>query len=451
MIQLSFEQWCYNNLTKEEANIILQRWDYELNNCSPSDISYGTNKQKYYFKCARGIHKSELKCINNFTRTYSKNNNTNILDCNQCNSFEQWCLDNISLDIAFKILSRWDYELNKCKPSEISHASHGFNNKGYWFKCPRGLHESELHNIKSFTSNNTSLNCRKCNSFAQWGIDNLGNDFLEKYWSDKNIINPWEIDKSSRIEVLINCLEKNYHNNYSIKCFNFILGNRCPCCAGKTVHPLDSLGTTLKDRNLLYIWSDKNKKSPYEYTPNSGNYVWFKCVNNKHKDYYKRIMDAYRIDFHCHMCTQKQTESYIQQKVRLYIETLGYPIFHENNCTLRPINLIKPPIGTKNKNRKGGRLRYDNEIIIEGKHLFIETMGSQHERIEQFHILSAKTNGTTIQQEFEYELAKDKFKEDYIYQQGDNYYYLPVWYYDFDNKNTYKDIIDNKINNIICA
>jgi len=44
-------------------------------------------------------------------------------------TFEQWCLDNNRLDI----LNRWDYELNKCKPSKIGYST----KKKYYFKCPK--------------------------------------------------------------------------------------------------------------------------------------------------------------------------------------------------------------------------------------------------------------------------------------------------------------------------
>ena len=60
----SFYVWCVEN----ERQDVIDRWDYELNNCSPKDITYSTNK-KYYFKCnVHPEHLSELKSINAFTR-----------------------------------------------------------------------------------------------------------------------------------------------------------------------------------------------------------------------------------------------------------------------------------------------------------------------------------------------------------------------------------------------
>ena len=50
----SFESWCLDNDRKD----LLERWDYELNSKSPLEVSYQSNN-KYFFKCPRGIHKSE--------------------------------------------------------------------------------------------------------------------------------------------------------------------------------------------------------------------------------------------------------------------------------------------------------------------------------------------------------------------------------------------------------
>ena len=87
----SFEQWCYDNLPKKEADEILLRWDYELNInkngklLDPQNISYtshGLNKKGYWFKCLEHLeHKSELKGISSFTMGQKGS-----INCHQCNS-----------------------------------------------------------------------------------------------------------------------------------------------------------------------------------------------------------------------------------------------------------------------------------------------------------------------------------------------------------------------------
>ena len=69
----SFAQWCYNNLSKSDADQIILRWDHNLNNnLNPEDVtskSSGINERGYWFKCLdHPEHGSEQKNIRNFTR-----------------------------------------------------------------------------------------------------------------------------------------------------------------------------------------------------------------------------------------------------------------------------------------------------------------------------------------------------------------------------------------------
>lgn len=138
-------------------------------------------------------------------------------------SFEQWCKNNNRQDI----LDRWDYELNNCKPNEIGYAT----NKKCYFKCPNELHNSELKNINSFTNKyykEKDIMCNQCNSFGQYLINTYGESGIIKYWSEQNIVNPFEIAKMSNSKYYIKCQEKGYHEDYAIACYNFVNGNRCP-------------------------------------------------------------------------------------------------------------------------------------------------------------------------------------------------------------------------------
>ena len=91
-IRLSFKQWCYYKLTKELADWILSRWDYELNIdkdgnvIRPEDIDFnsrGLNGKGYWFNCLNyPEHKSEQKSIiNSIRHDLSKN----FIYCDQCN------------------------------------------------------------------------------------------------------------------------------------------------------------------------------------------------------------------------------------------------------------------------------------------------------------------------------------------------------------------------------
>ena len=113
----SIEEWCIEN----DRQDVLNRWDYELNNCKPSEICYSTYK-KYWFKCDKHIeHKSELKSISRFVMGQSS-----AMECKQCNSVAQWMLDN-----NLKIENYWDYDKNIINPWGINY---GNNDKKVWWK-----------------------------------------------------------------------------------------------------------------------------------------------------------------------------------------------------------------------------------------------------------------------------------------------------------------------------
>ena len=294
-----FSQWCIENNRQD----ILDRWDYDLNNCKPSEITFSTNI-KYYFKCPRGIHNSELKNISNFT-----NGQEGSIKCNQCNSFAQWGIDHIGEDFLEKY---WDYDKNTVSPWEISKATHELK---VWIKCQeKDYHESYDINCFSFVNGSRCGYCKGDriihlkDSFAQYLINLYGENALELYWDyKKNTVDPWEIREKSQKTVYIYCQEKDYHDSYPTLPSYFITGCRCPYCINHKVHLLDSLGTLYPQ--VLNIWSDKNDKSPYEYAPMSNQWVWWKCTNNKHKDYYRKITESQDANFRCPSCSYEQKES----------------------------------------------------------------------------------------------------------------------------------------------
>lgn len=410
----SFEQWCKNNNRRD----LLDRWDYELNRIKPSDIRF-TIKDKFYFKCPVNIqHTSELFSINSLTYVNITGN------CRQCNSFGQWCMDNNKSEY----LDRWDYSLNKINPFSIAKAS----KEKCWFKCVANKHDSQQIPIYHFyKSNIKALSCKKCNSFAQHGIDIYGEDFLDKYWDyDKNTVDPWNIAKTSSIEIWIKCNEKEYHGSYLSQGNIFSRGSKCPYCATfhGNVHKLDSLGSV--NLNSLTYWSNKNHKSPYEYTPKSHIEVWWKCDCGEHEDYKRSISETTRYNFRCPSCSVERKNSLLQERVNNYFkDNYNFTIKNEYNCSLIAVN-------PKTK----FQLPYDNEVV-ELK-LLVEVMGSQHYSIKGFHIQSARRNKTTPEYELRYQKVKDRYKRIFAKFNGYNYLEIPYW---TEEDESYKNIIDEKI------
>lgn len=378
----------------------------------------------------RYVNKNDIYYCNLCATSLFAREKQNATKLKKSKSFEQWCIGNNRQDV----LDRWDYDLNKLKPNEILFGSR----KKYYFKCSRNIHKSELKCVNDFTQGHEyTMNCKQCNSFAQYLIDTYGNTAIEKYWSSKNTVSPWEISKSSpKTMVWIKCHEKEYHKEYIISCNSFSVGRRCTYCSGKKVHPKDSLGQYIVDNYgeefLNSVWSDRNVKSAFEYSPNSNKKVWWKCTNEMHRDYKRAIDNSNRYKFRCSNCVRERNESYLQEKVRLYIDKLGYTILHEHK-TLKCINF-----------KTNYQLPYDNEI--KELKLIIEVHGIQHYKINSWHNNLATINDTTSKEEFEYQKWKDQYKKDYALSQG--YYYLEIPYFSDNAKEEWKKAIDNKINEI---
>jgi len=316
--------------------------------------------------------------------------------------------------------------LNDCKPNEITHATEIY----IYFKCPRKIHKSEKIKISNIIGDsNTNIICKQCNSFAQWGIDNIGDNFLNDYWDyDKNInINPWLISYgSSKKSIYIKCQDKDYHESYPTTSNNFTGDKRCPYCnsfASGKVHPLDSLGKLLEDKGLLHLWSSKNKKSPYEYAPHSSKDAYWKCPEGKHVDFKRKISYSILRDFRCPDCQYSKGEeaisNYFIHKNFIKIDQDDFnKLIDENKCN----NLYYIPqmkysglVGLK-----GGLLSYD--FYIPRLNLLIEYHGGQHEKF---------TRGIhKTMKDFERQLEHDNRK--CIYADKNNINLLVIWYWDFD-------------------
>ena len=384
-------------------------------------------------ECLIWTYKNYNKCVKDKRRTY----------CNKCASriivskklqkikttktFEQWCIENNREDL----LLRWDYELNKCKPNEISFRS----NIPRWFKClVHAEHESELKNLNNIIENN-SAKCNKCNSVAQYILDNFPNKKLEEIWDyEKNgDLDPWSVSRSSRIKVWIFCQEKDYHGSYEIRCNDFFNGYGCSYCGNRKTHPLDSLKQDIinsyGEEFFNIIWSDKNTIDPTTIKPNSNIICWWNCPDNKHESFQRSCHNSTVCNYRCPKCIEEKEESILEEKTRLYLKELGYEVLTEHNCTIRPINP-----------KTNHPLPFDNEIVLEnGEHLIIEVHGQQHYIIDRLY--------NKNQKDLEYQQYKDEYKKEQCIQSG--YEYLEIPYTAFDKKETYKELIDNKIKEIL--
>ena len=409
----------------------------------------------------------------------------------------EWCVENDRMDIN----ELFDEELNHCTSNDIGYQS----NKQFYFKCPRGIHESELHYMINITHRSDhKLICRKCNSVAQSIIDNFGQEYLDIHWHPNNAISPWEVSRRSQKKIIIQCGEKDYHV-YEQYALNFTRGIGCPYCINRIVHPNDSIGTLVPE--IFDRWSKKNTKSPYEYSVNSHSKVWLTCPIGKHEDYLQELSNASIYEYRCPECSREAQKtgpedltgqkfgmltaicldleskqsvrengniqarwwcqcecgnldlvsvlachlksgkikscgcltkkfSLLEKRVTDYIiSRYNYPLLHEQYCTLVPIN---PSTGRN--------LPYDNEVIFPNRqHLIIECHGEQHYKVTNFAKQTSRRYGCTPEEAFEYQIAKDTFKEKYAIDHGYHYLVIP---YTAEKDDIYKTLIDEAITSI---
>ena len=188
-------------------------------------------------------------------------------------SFYDWCIENNRTDL----LNRWNYDLNKFSPKEVGCQS----NKKFYFNCDKNhAHRPEFIRLAHVVNSQSNVKCRVCESFAQWCLKNMPNDFIEKCW-DENLnpdIDPWEIGRASHKSICLKC-HNGFDHFYFTSPHNFTNGTlECQVCNGSVVFKgFNDLFTTYS--YAAYIW-DFNKNSlidPFTISCGSGKKVWWKC------------------------------------------------------------------------------------------------------------------------------------------------------------------------------
>lgn len=330
-----------------------------------------------------------------------------------CNKYENSFAYYIQVELGEGLNKYWDWEKNTVNPYHIYKSS---GKTKIWIKCTKtDYHDSYPTTPDNFYNGKRCPYCNRNNgkvhpkdSFAQWGIDNVDKDFLTKYWSDKNTLNPWQLTPHSTNKIYIYCQEKDYHNDeggYPILPLNFYKGARCPYCVNRNgkVHPKDSFGTLYPSK--AKHWSKNNDISPFEVAPKSGDKCKFICQECG-KEFERSLNHLNRSNYgvYCQDCNNSELEETTKQVLQKY------------NKLFIPQMKYDSLIGLG-----GGNLSYD--FYLPDYNLLIECQGIQHESYTKgFH----KTK-----KDFERQLEHDRRKREYAKQH--NIKLLEIWYYDMDN------------------
>lgn len=417
---------------------------------------------------------------------------------NCCNSYENSFAYHIQQELKEPLNKYWDWEKNDLNPYLISKRS---GNK-IWILCDK----TDYHDAYKTTSDHFvfGARCGYCgnlkvhpkDSFAQWLIDTYGNNAVEKYWSSKNKINPWEIKPGSKKKVWILCQNKEYHNDnggFEVTCCDFKNGGRCPYCHNFKVHPKDSFAqwgiNTFGEDFLEKYWSNKNTVNPFNIAPNSNKKVWMLCQNKKyHNDNggYLVTPNAFKQNSRCPYCIHNsgrvhckdsfgslypekakywspnnkkspyEVATYSNKKYKFICEKCG----NEFEKILNDLN--QKDIGVVCKDCKGSQLEQSTKKVLDkynikykreysyddlfgiGKqplrfdfylldyNLLIECQGQQHVK---------RAKGWQTEESFKRQQIYDKRKKDYC--KKNNIKLLEIWYYEIDN---IEDILINELN-----
>lgn len=424
--------YCNEEFWTEIAKV----WDSDRNEKNWHEYTRGS-KKNVWLKCERtNYHESYLIACYNFSggkRCPLCNRNSGKV--HKLDSFAQWGINEICKDFIDKY---WDREKNdklSLNPWQLNTKTH----KKVYIKCQKkDYHGSYMISCANFLKGRRCPSCKGIvvhglDSFAQYHIKNTDGDFLQLYWDyDKNVVSPWEISVYSHQVVHIKCQNIAYHGSYEIWCADFTNNHRCGFCANYQVHPFDSVAVLYP--KSLEKWSGKNKTTLFHFKPKSEKFAWWKCENDKHDDYYRKICGEVGADLRCPRCVEELTNSILQTKVNNYLNELGYTILHEHSCTIVPIH-------PKTKHR----MAFDNELL-ELK-LLLEVHGSQHYLANSnWNSFSSKKNNTDPEQELHKVQLYDRYKR--IFAKSKGYDYLEIPYWTDDENNTWKKIINNKINEV---
>lgn len=156
-----------------------------------------------------------------------------------CGSYENSFAYYIEVELGEPLDKYWDFDKNTVNPYHIWKGSDKRTIGKIWVKCQKvSYHGSYDITCNNFYSGNRCGYCHpkgknpkihRLDSFGQYLKDNN----LLHLWSDKNIVDPFTISRSSGKKVWMLCGKVDYHNDYGgyeISCANLINGRRCSKC-----------------------------------------------------------------------------------------------------------------------------------------------------------------------------------------------------------------------------
>lgn len=329
--------WNYRNRKKySDMGYIFTKYGNKIH-FKVEDLSKGSN---YEIECICDNENCDYKRIEKKSyKRYNISSKDGIYLCKNCNhikaslllnknklengekSFCDWCIENNRQDI----LDRWDYDLNNFSAKERLYSSMDY----FYLKCQNLKHQSDKYMINSVTSSRKATtgmtDCKACNSIAEYGIENICSDFLEKYWDyDLNKISPWRMQRASEKPMYIKC--QICGETYKTMCGQFVTqSQRHHKCASSSKGEL-RISDFLKKNNISFVpqkkfddlFGLKNGKISYDFFIEDMNTL-IEFQGGQHREF----TPLFHID------------------INGFEKQLKHDLIKKNYCLLNNINLIE--------------------------------------------------------------------------------------------------------------
>lgn len=272
-------------------------------------------------------------------------------------SFAEWCRDNGKI----QWLNLWDYELNGVEPEGVNHKS----GRKYYFRCPRGLHTSTPIQLCNICSRISDEFCKECSSLGQWMLDNLGDDSIDKYWSDKNAVGSFDVGRGvSSTKMWFKC-DDGSHPDYKKTPFDFVQGSRCPICSRCSVATgINDVATTHPDLVKYF----KDSLDATKYAIYSKQHVWFECPYCGYEKY-NSVASGVGHGFSCPRCGDGRSFP------NKFITSLLVQLQTKRSFDFKPEKIFD---WSKNLFNTKSYRQYDFYITYCDKDIIIEAHGRQH-------------------------------------------------------------------------
>jgi hypothetical protein len=271
-------------------------------------------------------------------------------------------------------------------------------------------------------------------------------DWCEQH-NQRHLLDAWDYDLNSKTPDKVSSCTSDYyyfkclcgkHTSSLWKILSLTRHGKaktlCKQCNSFAQHAIAKFGEDALD---IYWDYDKNTVDPWEIPHSSTNDIWIRCVNSMNHGSYKTQTYSFLKGIGCPTCADEQQASKLQEKVAGYISNdLNLIVKHERACSI---------VATNPKN--GYKLPYDNDVIIDDKHLIVEVHGIQHYDANNGWICKiAKKYSLTPKQVLDDLQWRDDYKKKYALSLG--YYYLAIPYWT-ESDESYKTLIDDKIKEIL--